>query len=151
MRFPTHGLPVLLLSLSFLVAQPRAASAAEETVAPALRPARVAQPSPMMVEIRAVLDQERTSLKSLNERFRAAKDDATAQALQREIAQVKQDSEIAILRVQAKHARLAGHDAVAAYLEGAIRTILSPPVQLPASARPSPVLTESAPTNNAQH
>ena len=146
-----HGLPVLVLAFLVCAVAPAPAGAADDAVAPAPAVKRVAQPSPMMVEIRAVLDSERASLKSLNERFRAAKDDATAQALQREIAQVKQDSEIAILRVQAKHARLAGHDAVAAYLEGAIRTILSPPVQLPLSSRPVPVLTESAPSNNAQH
>lgn len=135
MRFRHQGIS-LLLFLLLLAALPAGPSAAEETAAPVPKP-RLAKASPMMVEIRAVLDEERAALKSLNERFRAAKDADAAIALQREIARVKLDAEVAVLRVQAKHARAAGRADVAANLEAAIQKMLEPEAPPPATPRPA--------------
>lgn len=133
MRFRFAALAMLLLAVAFT----GAARAADETAAPAEKAPRVAKASPMMIEIRAVLDGERTALKSLNERFRAAKDPDAAIAIQREIARVKLDTEVEVLRVQVKHARAAGRADVAASLETAIQQILEPSTPPPAAPRPA--------------
>lgn len=142
MRLSRHGLAILLLTL--LAGAAPAVRAEGEAPATTTATPRVARVNPMMTEIRAVLDGERTTLARLNQRFRAAADGADAEAIQKEIAQVKLDSEIAVLRVQVKYARAGGRDAVAAFLEGAIRAMQSPPVQLPAETRPVPVITRTA-------
>lgn len=136
MRFRIAAPAMLLIAVALC----GAARAAEETVAPAAsaeKAPRVAKSSPMMVEIRAVLDGERAALRPLNERFRAAKDPDAAIAIQREIARVKLDTEVAVLRVQAKHARAAGRADVAASLETAIQQILEPSAPPPATPRPA--------------
>lgn len=136
MRFQRYSIPLLLTVVLLAVATPAALRAAEETAAPAPKP-RLAKASPMMAEIRAVLDEERAALRSLNERFRAAKDPDAAIALQREIARVKLDAEVAVLRVQAKHARAAGRADVAASLETAIEQMLAPAAPPPSAPRPA--------------
>lgn len=145
MRFRRQGI-LLLLALLLLAALPAGPRAAEETAAPAPKP-RLRAASPMMVEIRAVLDEERAALRLLNERFRAAKDADAAIALQREIARVKLDTEVAVLRVQVKHARAAGRADVAANLEAAIQKMLEPEAPPPATPRPARTPTTEA---NAQ-
>ncbi len=144
MRFRRHGMPLLLLAVLLCAALPGPPAAAEDAVAPAPKP-RLAKASPMMVEIRAVLDEERASLKVLHERFRAAKDADAAIAIQREIARVKLDAEVSVLRVQAKHARAAGRADVAANLEAAIQQMLEP--EAPPPSAPRPARTPATETN----
>lgn len=145
MRGLRCGLAILLFAAALVGARPRTGRDAEVAAAPVARPARVARPSPMTIEIRAVLDRERDALASLHAKLRAARDEGAARELEREVERVRLGTEVSLLRVQAKHARLAGREAVAAHLEGAIRALLSPPVVLPERARPVPVLNERKP------
>jgi hypothetical protein len=103
--------------------------ASEETSAPArVIPKRPR--TPMDVELFAVLDRQREALAALRTRFREAKDDRTALAVQREIDRVKRDSEISLLRVQADWARRAGRIEAASQIEAAIEQILHPKAPL---------------------
>jgi membrane-bound lytic murein transglycosylase B len=138
--------PLLLLAVALCAAPSRPATAAEDPAPPATVAHRVVRANPMMVEIRAVLDGERATLKTLHERFRAAKDPDAAIAIQREIARVKLDTEVAVLRVQAKHARAAGRADVATSLETAIQQILEPGAPPPATPRPTRTPTTEANT-----
>lgn len=144
MRSHRYGIPLLLSLVLIAVALPAFVRADEETAVPAPKP-RLVKASPMMVEIRAVLDEERAALKTLNERFRAAKDPDAAIAIQREIARVKLDAEVAVMRVQAKHARAAGRADVATNIEAAIRMMLEP--EAPPPATPRPARTPTTETN----
>ncbi len=145
MRSRFRFVPFLLLALLLCTGLPPVVRATEEPAAPTPTTKRVAKLSPMMTEIRALLDGERNALKSLDERYRAAKDPVAAIALQREIARVKLDTEIAVLRVQAKHARVAGRAEVATSLETAIQQMLQPEAPPPATTRP--VRTPTTETN----
>lgn len=145
MRSRFRIVPILVLAWMLFAALPPVVRATEEPAAPSPTTKRVAKLSPMMTEIRAVLDGERSALKSLNERFRAAKDPDATIALQREIARVKLDTEVAVLRVQAKHARAAGRADVALSLETAIQQMLAP--EAPPPATPRPARTPTTETN----
>lgn len=144
MRFRRHGIPLLLFAVLACTALTGPPAAAEDAVAPAPKP-RLAKASPMMTEIRAVLDEERAALRVLHERFRATKDADASIAIQREIARVKLDAEVSVLRVQAKHARAAGRADVAANLEAAIQKMLEP--DAPPPSAPRPARTPAAETN----
>jgi hypothetical protein len=104
----------------------------------------------MMTEIRALLADEHRTLVALNERFRRTTDPAAALALQREIAQLKFGTEIALLRVQARYARAEGRPSVAAHLENAIRELESPPVPRQTAVRPAPPSAEATAASGAQ-
>jgi hypothetical protein len=108
------------------------------------------KPGAMMTEIRALLADEHRTLASLNERFRRTTDQAAAIALQREIAQLKLGTEIALLRVQARYARAEGRLAVAAHLDDAIRDLESPPVPPQSAVRPSPANAGTPPASSTQ-
>jgi hypothetical protein len=107
----------------------------EEAAAPAV-PKRPL--SPMMTEIRALLDADAEQVAALRQRIAKASSPEEALVLQRQIEQLKLDTEVSLLRVQAKHARAAGRTEVASRLEAAISELLNPPkIQAPA-ARPVP-------------
>ena len=106
-------------------------------------PTRGVRPCPERAEIRGVLDGERAALLQLDRRYRAVRAPDDAREIEREVVRLERETEIAVLRVQARHARADGHEAVAAFLEGAIRALETPPVQLPPGARPRPVLTRA--------
>lgn len=143
-----HRIGLAILLLVVVIGATPSVRAADEAPVATTPSVRVVRQNPMMAEIRAVLDGERATLARLNQRFRAAVDGTDAEAIQKEIAQVKLDSEMAVLRVQVKYARAGGREAVAAFLEGAIRAMQSPPVQLPAESRPVPVLTTTPAVTN---
>ena len=88
--------------------------------------------TPMDVELFRVLDQQRETLAALRTRFRDAKDDRAALAIQREIDRVKRDTEISLLRIQADWAKRAGRTEAASQLEAAIEQILHPRAPLAA-------------------
>ena len=150
MRPHSRGFTVLLLGFILCAVLPATGRAAEATAAPAPGIAATAKPSAMMTEIRALIADEHRSLTALNERFRRTTDPAAAIALQREIAQLKLGTEIALLRVQARYARAGGRLAVAAHLDDAIRELESPPVPPQTAVRPSPTSAETSPASNPQ-
>jgi hypothetical protein len=125
---------------------PATESAAKATVAPSsaegltapLSPALKAPASPMMIEMQAVMTAEREKVAELRARADKASTPDEAVAIQREIERVKFDSEISLLRVQAKHARAAGRTQVATSIEAAINELLSPPKLAAPAARPVP-------------
>ncbi len=104
-----------------------AEQAEAEAVREASGPERTS--SPMMVEIRAVLETEQTQLAALQERFDGAADAGEALAIEREIEQLKVGTEFRILQIQAEHARIAGHIDQAIEIERAIEEMTNPPVQ----------------------
>ena len=136
MRLSRHGLATLLLTL-LAVAAPAGPVVGDAPTAAA--PGIVNQHA-LLAEIRAVLDDEHAVRAELSRRFRAARHETSATAIRAEIARAEFEAEVAVLRVQAKHARADGREAVAAFLEGAIRAMQSPPVHLPVEARPVPSL-----------
>jgi hypothetical protein len=94
--------------------------------------------SPMFIEMRAVLDAERTELATLRARFAETTDPSTALDLQRSIEKLKANTEIALLRIQATHARKAGRLELATRIDSAIQRILAPPLRLEPMKRPTP-------------
>lgn len=94
--------------------------------------------SPLMIELRAVMDAEAVQVAALRERVAKAASNDEAIALQREIEKVKFDTEVSLLRVQAKHARAGGRTEVAARIEAAISDLLNPPKVAAPAARPVP-------------
>jgi len=102
-------------------------------------PAPHARPlSPMLAEMQALLAAEREQLAALHARVAKAGSNDEALALQRAIEKLKFDTEVSLLRVQAKHARQAGRTEVAARIEAAITELLNPPKIVAPSARPVP-------------
>jgi hypothetical protein len=83
--------------------------------------------SPLMVEIQAALAAQQVQVAALDARFAETNDETTALAIQQEIEQVKQDTELAILAIQARHARARGDLELAQSIDAAIATIQNPP------------------------
>lgn len=104
--------------------------AAEAATTPAPAPTAALQrrpTSPLLTDISAALTAERAQLERLEAEVRRTSDSKVALALQRQISQVKQNTEIELLRIQARHARLAGHVLVAEQIESAVREMLMTP------------------------
>ncbi len=95
--------------------------------------------SPMMVEIQGALAEQQRQVAALDARFAETSDETAALAIQREIEQIKQDTELAILAIQARHARAAGDEDLAQRIDAAIAAIQNPPPPpAPAVERPVP-------------
>jgi hypothetical protein len=88
----------------------------------AMPPAR----SPEMTEIDEALAVERALVTDLEALLRNATDETGSLALLREIEQTKYGAELTILRIQAKHARLAGRETQAQEIEAAVAQIENP-------------------------
>lgn len=128
-----------------------AASPIAETPAVAAAPAPVAQPvtpatpvrktsrrlSPLAVAMNAVVESEAEQMKTLKARLVAAKDPATADAVQREIEQLKLDTEVQLLSLQAANHRQNGRIEAAVQLEESIRSLRA----VPSVAAPRPAAT----------
>lgn len=106
-----------------------------ETPAPAVTKRPL---SPMMLELQAVMTAEAEQVAALRQRAAKATSPDEALALQREIEKLKFDTEVSLLRVQAKHARAGGRTEVAARIEAAISDLLNPPKIAAPAARPVP-------------
>lgn len=105
----------------------------EEELAPqATRP-----DSPMMVEIRAAMEAERTSRTELLARFDATRDEHAAMEIQRQIETLARDTELQILRIQVDHARLGGREDLALRIETAIAQMTAPRPPLQPQDRPA--------------
>lgn len=105
----------------------------EPTAAGALPPAVAGARSAEMLEIEQAITAERALVTDLTARLRGLADDAAALAVQLEIERTKQGLEIEILRIQAKHARLAGREAQAVAIEADLAQMLAPASALPAA------------------
>jgi hypothetical protein len=114
-------------------ATPVAPSDEAPAVAPKPRPL-----SPMMAEMQTVLAAESERLAELKLRAGKAPTPDDALAIQREIERVKFDTEVSLLRVQAKHARQAGRTEVASRIESAIADLVNPSKPVAPAARPVP-------------
>jgi len=96
------------------------------------------EPTPRTHALRAVLDAEQAQLAELQGRLESAPDTDAALAIQREIEQVKQQTEIDLLAAQARFAREAGQEEQAVAIEAAITELTAPrPVGVPQD-RPAP-------------
>jgi len=82
--------------------------------------------SPLMQEIQTALAQEATALLELQEDLTNAPTEQDALAILRTISQRKQDTEIAILRIQVRNAHETGNEGAAVRIEQAIQRILDP-------------------------
>jgi TolA-binding protein len=109
-----------------------AAPAAPSTPAVA---ARIRARSPLAAELDAVLAAERALLRRLEVEVRRVGSSEAGLALQRQIAQVKQNTEIELLRVQARHARREGRTELAEQLEASVRELLMTPEERAAAER----------------
>lgn len=111
----------------------------------AAAPQAAAPRSPEMLEIDQALVAERALVAELEARLEGAPDETAALDLLREIERTKQRTEIEILRLQAKHARLAGREEQAAEIEAAVQQILAPAlVPAPAAAAAARAASGSA-------
>lgn len=151
-RFFSSGVSLLLLALATPLAsaqtkstaspQPSSAPAAplaEEAPTASTATPKLRRPvNPIYPQIAVLLDAEREQLAALRLRLAATRDANVAMGIQREIEQVKVQTEVGILRLQADHARKQGRTAAADGLEAAIRQMLQPPVRGAASTRPAP-------------
>lgn len=81
-----------------------------------------------MQEIDEALAACRARVADLTARLRETTADETALALQRDIEQAKRETELDVLRIQAKHARLAGRDAQADAIEAELARMTAPAV-----------------------
>lgn len=99
-----------------------AAGAQPAAEAPAVRkPSR--RLTPLQVAMAGVLESEKASMVTLKARLAAAKDPAAIEAAHREIEQLKVDTEVQLLVLQATHHRQNGRTELAAQLEESIRAL----------------------------
>ena len=148
--------PTALLFAVLLSVAPAAASAqssvAAETPAPAATATVSLAPvaptmeslvpadrmSPMVTELFAAMDGQRTRVRALRTELAATRDSRRALELQRSIALAKRDLELQLLRIQAGHARREGRVQVAAGLEAAITALTAPAETREPAPRPAP-------------
>ncbi len=94
---------------------------------------------PMMNEIQVVMDVSRGEISELALRAANTTDHMANQAIQQEIATIKQQTELDILGIQVRYARSAGNVELAERIEASIAAIISPPAPAaPAVPRPAP-------------
>jgi hypothetical protein len=82
--------------------------------------------SPVFLEIAELHAASRARRQELQVRLASASDPRDALEIQRAIEQLKQDTEVEMLRIQKRHAEARGDDACVEYLARAIRWILEP-------------------------
>ncbi len=98
----------------------------ETTATAAVAPREPESLTPCQQAIRALLDREAAQLAALEARVPATADGAAFLSLQREIEQVKQDTELQVMRTQAEHARLEGRVEQAERIEAALAEMAAP-------------------------
>jgi hypothetical protein len=85
--------------------------------------------SPMMMEITASMEIARLEVAGLKLRYEAAVDNETAMEIMREVARVKKESRVEMMRIQLRYARLDGNDELVAELEEIVTRMTAPPVK----------------------
>ena len=104
----------------------------------------ITRPATVAASITALIEAEGEQLRVLTRRLDATRDSDAAMGIQREIEQVKVQTELSILRLQSEHARRAGRIAVADRLDAAIREMVEPRPAMTPVSRPAPA---TPPTN----
>lgn len=94
--------------------------------------------TPMQAEIAQLIASERAAVAQLQERLVAAKGTATALELHKQVQETKLNTQLAMLRIQARYARAEGREAVAEQLETAIRDMTTPKAPGKPIDRPAP-------------
>ncbi|MDO9695250.1 MAG: hypothetical protein Q7W56_10985 [Candidatus Latescibacteria bacterium] len=118
----------------------------ESTAAATVAPRAPESLTPCQQAIRALLDREAAQLAELEARVPAAADAAAFLALQREIEQVKQDTELQVMRTQAQHARLEGRVEQAEQIEAALAEMAAPrPAIVPVERHDEALRGDAAP------
>ena len=130
-------LPVIAFASEEL--QPVRPVESNEAIQEGERPVIAVVKTPAMLEIDALLEVERVQLAELKARLQAAPDEETALAIQREVRQLKMETELEILRVQIRSAREMGRLDTVERLEQTIEYLTNPrPVNPPVErVRPS--------------
>ena len=85
--------------------------------------------SPMMVEINAAIETARLEVAELKLRYDAAVDDRAAMEIMLEVARVKRERSVEMMRIQLRYARLNGNDELVAELEEIVTKMTAPPVK----------------------
>ncbi len=94
---------------------------------------------PMMNEIQAVMDVSRGEIAELVANAAGTHDFTAKQAIQIAIGDLKKQTELDIMGIQARYARSSGNEELALQIDAAIASITSPPSPTaPAEARPAP-------------
>ena len=85
--------------------------------------------SPMMMEITASIEAARLEVADLKLRYEAAIDNETAMEIMREVARIKKEGRVEMMRIQLRYARLNGNDELVTELEEIITRMTAPPVK----------------------
>lgn len=83
--------------------------------------------SPMMTEIKDVLETNRVQRQSLNEAFSRALDDQAALDIQKQLEDLARQTEVEIMTIQITHLRADGRDEEAQGIQDALDRMASPP------------------------
>lgn len=83
--------------------------------------------SPRLLEIRTFLEKDKQALDKLRAEYAAATSDAEALRLQRQIHEIKRGTELGLLKIQLKHARLEGNQEAVTQLEATLDRASNPP------------------------
>jgi hypothetical protein len=94
--------------------------------------------SPMMAEIEAAMEATRMEVADLKLQYETAVSDEQAMEIMREVARVKREGRVELMRIQLRHARLAGNDGLVLQLEEVIARMTAPPVKGTPVPRPIP-------------
>jgi hypothetical protein len=94
--------------------------------------------SPRLLEIRDLLEDRDRQVEDLVARFRAAADDVEAMRIQRKIHELKSGTEVELLKIQLRYARLDENPEAVARLQETLARVEAGPVVLPPEARPRP-------------
>ena len=83
--------------------------------------------SPMMMEITASMEIARLEVADLKLRYESAVDNETAMEIMCEVARIKKESRVEMMRIQLRFARLDGNDELVAELEEIVTRMTAPP------------------------
>ena len=123
MQKPSTVLMVVLLASLLIITQLVMAAPPEPIPQPQASPTPL---SPMMQEIKAAMTASEAAVIALQEELKSAPDEIQALQILRAVSQQKQDTEIAILRIQERYARQAGDQDTADKINLAVQKILNP-------------------------
>lgn len=94
--------------------------------------------SPMMEEIQAAMEATRLEVADLKMQYETAGSDEQAMEIMREVARVKREGRVEMMRIQLRHARLAENEELVTQLEAIIIRMTAPPVKGTPITRPVP-------------